>query len=309
MTNLSARFSNVHKCFGDVDALRGLDLSIPRGGVMALLGRNGAEKSTALRCLMGLERPDRGQLSLLGHDPLTLDVLMRQRIGYLSEDGVPFPSSTADELIRFCAPLYPHWSRALEQKIVSRFQIDSRRKLSDLSLGQRRAVGLLLAVCPQPELLILDEPAANLDAVVRREFLDIVLGLVDDDDHNDDVRRTVIFSSHILSDVERIADRVAILHRGRLLIERPLDELKEQVRRLRLMFAGAPPERLELSGLLSLRRAGNEMRATVIGYDDDAIENLAADLQASVEVQQLGLEELFIDLVDDGDSAAVAAAV
>jgi ABC-2 type transport system ATP-binding protein len=163
----------------------------------------------------------------------------------------------------------------------------------------------MLAVCPQPELLILDEPAANLDAVVRREFLEIVLGLVD----VDGAGRTVIFSSHILSDVERIADRVAILHRGRLLIERPLDELKEQVRRLRLMFAGAPPERLELSGLLALRRAGHEMRATVIGYDDDAIDNLAAELDARVEIQRLGLEELFIDLVDDGEGAAAAAAV
>ncbi|HET6151021.1 MAG TPA: ABC transporter ATP-binding protein [Polyangia bacterium] len=305
MTEVSARFSNVHKRFGDVDALSGLELSIPRGSVVALLGRNGAGKSTALRCLVGLERPDSGQLSVVGHEPLTLDVPMRQRIGYLSEDGVPFPFATADKLIRFCAPLYPHWSGALEQQILSRFQIDPRRKLRDLSLGQRRAVGLLLAVCPQPELLILDEPAANLDALVRREFLDIVLGLVGDDD----ARRTVIFSSHILSDVERIADRVAILHHGRLLIERPLDELKEQVRRLRLMFAGAPPERLELSGLLSLRRAGHEMRATVIGYDDDAIEDLAVDLHARVEVQQLGLEELFIDLVDDGDSAAAAAAI
>jgi len=154
-------------------------------------------------------------------------------------------------------------------------------------------VALMLAVCPQPELLILDEPAANLDAVMRREFLETVLSLAGD------ANRTVIFSSHILSDVERIADRVAILHRGRLLIERPLDELKEQVRRLRLLFDGGSPEHLDVPGLLAVRRSPREMLLTVIGYDQEAINRLAETLGARIEIQALNLEELFIDLVGE----------
>jgi ABC-2 type transport system ATP-binding protein len=224
-----------------------------------------------------------------------LDVEMRRRVGYLSETGVPFPVATAASLIRLCAPLYPDWNRALEEQVLARFQIDPRRKLKDLSLGQQRAVGLLLAICPQPELLVLDEPAANLDAVVRREFLETILSLIGEQN------RSVIFSSHILSDVERVADRVAIMHRGRLLIERPLDELKEQVRRLRFMFDGPSPEVLDLQGLLAVRRSPREVLATVIGYDDAAIERTADTLRARVEVQPLGLEELFIDLVRDED--------
>jgi ABC-2 type transport system ATP-binding protein len=302
MTESSAEFVHVRKSYGSHEAIRDLSLSIPTGSVFGLLGRNGAGKSTALRCLVGLERHDSGELRVLDHDPLRLNATMRQRIGYLAEAGVPFPAATAEQLIRLCAPLYPRWSRALEEQVLGRFQIEPRRKLRELSLGQQRAVGLMLAACPQPELLILDEPAANLDAVVRREFLETVLTLVGQS------QRTVIFSSHILSDVERVADRVAILHHGQLLIERPLDELKEQVRRLRLMFGGTAPANFTIPGLLAVRRAPRELLATVIGYDDDAIELLANSVHARIEVQALGLEELFIDLVGDTQHAQWSAA-
>jgi ABC-2 type transport system ATP-binding protein len=296
------RFSGVHKSYGGTRALADLNLEIPCGSVFGLLGRNGAGKSTALRTLVGLEGADRGAVRVLGRDPLALDVGARQRIGYLSEGLVPFPDASAASLIRLCAPLYPSWNQVLEDQILVRFQIDPRRSLRQLSLGQQRAVGLLLAICPQPELLILDEPAANLDAVVRREFLEAILGLIGQEN------RTVIFSSHILSDVERVADRIGILHHGRLLIQRPLDELKEQVRRVRLMFDGSPPEELDLPGVLAVRRAPREALLTVIGYDEEAIEDLARTLRARVEVQSLGLEELFIDLVGDQSPMTWAAA-
>jgi ABC-2 type transport system ATP-binding protein len=302
MTTFCAEFSHVTKSFRGQQAIRDLSLSVPTGSVFGLLGRNGAGKSTALRCLVGLERHDSGGVRVLDQDPLKLDRAMRQRISYMAEDGVPFPAATAEQMIRLCAPLYPTWNRALEEQVLSRFQIDPRRKLRELSLGQQRAVGLMLAVCPQPELLILDEPAANLDAVVRREFLETILALFGEN------KRTVIFSSHILTDVERVADRVAILHEGRLLIERPLDELKEQVRRLRLMFGNATPEKLSIPGLLAVRHAPRELLATVIGYDDEAIDRLATRVCARVEVQALGLEELFIDLVRDAERTGASAA-
>jgi ABC-2 type transport system ATP-binding protein len=302
MSDLCAQFSNVSKSYRGADALRGLTLAIPKGSVFGLLGRNGAGKSTALRALVGLERPSDGEVSVLDRDPMTLDVEMRRRIGYLSEDGVPFPNATVVSLIHLCAPLYPAWSRPLEEQVLARFQIDPRRRLRDLSLGQQRAVGLMLAICPQPDLLVLDEPAANLDAVVRREFLETILNLIGQQD------RSVIFSSHILTDVERVADRIGIIHRGRLLIERSLDDLKDQVRRLRFMFHGASPEHLDVPGLLAIRRGPREVLATVIGHDATSIAQLAETLHAEVEVQTLGLEDLFIDLVSDGDPMTWAAA-
>jgi ABC-2 type transport system ATP-binding protein len=303
MTDVVAQFSGVSKSYRKVPALRDLTLSIPRGSVVGLLGRNGAGKTTALRCLVGLERADAGSLTVLDRDPQKLDVATRQRLTFLSEQGVPFPAATIDALLRLCTPLYPDWNRALELQVLTRFNIDPRRRLRDLSLGQQRAVGLVLAICPQPELLVLDEPAANLDAVARREFMEIILGLVGQGD------RTVIFSSHILSDVERIADRVAILDRGRLLIESSLDDLKDQVRRLRLVFDRPPPDDLVVPGFLAIRRTGREVLVTVRNYEDGLAERLAAALGASsVDAQRIGLEELFIDLVGDDRAPEIVAA-
>ena len=291
MTNeASVELEGVTKFFRDVPALRGLDLTVPRGCVLGLLGRNGAGKSTALRCMAGVERPDAGTVRVLGLDPLRLDVAARQRIGYLAETGVPFPAARVSRLIDLCAPLYPRWNDDLQNEMLSRFGISPRARLNELSLGQQRAVGLLLAVCPEPELLILDEPAANLDTVVRREFLETIIGLVGEGD------RTVIFSSHILTDVERIADRIAVVHHGALRLEGALDDIKDAARRVRFTFAGEPPATLALPGLVALRRGGRELLATLIGYDEAETARVAAALGAHVEAQRVGLEELFIDL-------------
>jgi ABC-2 type transport system ATP-binding protein len=215
---------------------------------------------------------------------------------------VPFSGARVRALIELCAPLYPHWDFALQDRMLAQFGIAPDRKLKELSLGQQRAVGLMLAVCPQPELLILDEPAANLDAVVRRELLETVLRLIGDGE------RTVIISSHMLGDVERVADHVAIMHAGRRLLQAPLDELKERSRRLRFSFAAAPPETLELPGLVSLRRGTRELLATVVGYDEAATAGVAAAHGAHVEAAPLGLEELFIDLVGEHSLATRRAA-
>jgi ABC-2 type transport system ATP-binding protein len=298
----AAELSGVTKRFPKVIALAGLTLTVPKGRVLGLLGRNAAGKTTALRCLVGLERPDAGEVRVLGLDPARLDVGARRRIGYLAEQEIPFSGATVDSLIDLCAPLYPDWSRDMEQQILDRFRIDPSRKLRVLSHGQQRAVGLLLAVCPQPELLILDEPAANLDPVVRRELLEAVLALVGSGE------RTVIFSSHILSDVERVADHIAILHHGQLLLERPLDELKEQARRVRFVFQDAAPERIDIPAAVTVRRSGRELLATVVGYDAEAIALLAASWGAQAEAHPVPLEELFIDLVGEGDGATRAEA-
>ena len=301
MTNGAARFVNVSKRFGSHDALSGLTLEIPRGSVVGLLGRNGAGKSTALRCLVGLQVPDSGEVRVLDSDPMNLSIDVRRRIGFQAEKGVPFPEAKVAKLIQFCAPLYPNWDRELEAQMLSRFGIDANRPLSLHSQGQQRAVGLLLAICPRPELLILDEPAANLDAVVRRDFLDTVMSVAAEEG------RTVIFSSHILSDVERAADRVAIIDRGKLRLEQSLDDLKEQTRRVRFMFDGQAPRELDLAGVVAQQRSEREILATVIGYDAEATARAAATLRADVEAQPLGLEDLFIDLVGAQDDEGVAA--
>ena len=300
MADTAFRFENVHKRFGRTEALRGFSLSVSKGGVVGFLGRNGAGKTTAIRCLVGLQRPDQGRVEFLGAEPWDMGVAVKQRLGYLSERGVPFPWATTEDLVALCKPLYPQWDSALEKDLLERFRIDRTKKLKALSLGQQRAVGLLLALCPRPEVLVLDEPAANLDAVVRREFLEHILDLVGSEG------RTVFFSSHILSDVERLADRIALIGDGKLVLERGTDELKEQVRRLRLVFAGDVPADLKVAGAVRVRRQGREALVTVDGFGEGTAERVARETGARVEVQAMGLEELFIDLAG-GDAAGKAA--
>lgn len=302
MTEIAFSFADVTKRFGTTEALRGISFAVPAGSVVGLVGRNGAGKSTIIRCLMGLQRPSTGEVRLLGHDPWDLPVPVKQRIGYMSERPLPFPGMRVNALFAFCRPLYPTWDRALEERLLTRFQIDGKAKLASLSLGKQRTVALLLAICPRPEVLVLDEPAANLDAVARREFLDQVIDLVAE------AQRTVLISTHILGDLERIADRVLLIDQGRIRMHRELDDLRQRVRRLRLIFADQAPAAVPVARALSSRRLGREWLLTVDDFDVDLPARVAHQTGARVEVQTLGLEDLFVDLVGDKDHRNAAAA-
>ena len=291
-------FDRVSKRYGNTNALSSASFSIPAGSVVGLVGRNGAGKSTALRCLAGLARPSAGSVRLLGVDPASMSAAIKQRVGFMAEQALPFPAATAAELIRFCQPLYQRWDKSVEQEMIKRFQVNVDRKLAKLSMGQQRTVALLLALCPRPDVLVLDEPAANLDPVMRREFLNEILGLVSEQG------RTVILSTHAMGDVERIADRVLFLDQGRVLLHRPLDELKENIRRLRLIFPGDAPSSVDVPGMLKGQRAGREWLITVDGFFDELPAQVAARTGAQVDVQAVGLEDLFLDLADRPGVAA-----
>jgi len=291
-------FTNVYQSFGTTQALDGFNLQGQQGRVIGLVGRNGAGKSSAIRCLVGLAKPTSGQVRVFGQSPWHMEPALRQRVGYMSESGVPILGASARDLSAFSASLYPHWDRELEHRMLERFRIDPGKPLKKLSLGQQRTVALMLAICPKPDLLVLDEPAANLDAVMRREFIEVVLTLVAEQGG------TVLFSSHILSDVERVADRIAFLDRGRLLLDRDTDELRAGVRRLRLVFTNEAPANFQTPGMVAMRRQGRELLITVEGYQETLVNQLAQSTGAHVEAQGLGLEELFIDLLGSNRVAA-----
>ncbi len=298
MSESRFQINGLCKRFGPVHAVRGVTMAAGPGTVIGLVGRNAAGKTTLLRSLVGLLRPSAGTVTVLGRDSTRLRRAEKQRLGYLSEREIPFPWATPHDLIQVCAPLYPRWDRGLEREILESFQIAAKSRFSSLSLGQRRALGLLLALCPQPELLVLDEPAANLDAVVRRQFLQKLLRLIAGFGTTG-FGTTVLFSSHILSDVERVADRIAVLHQGCLLLDRELDDLRDQVRRLRLVFDHEPPEQLSIPGEVCRRRRGRELLLTVDNFSEQLPARLQQQTGAQVDAQPLDLEEYFIDLVGD----------
>jgi ABC-2 type transport system ATP-binding protein len=269
--------------------VRSLDLRVPQGSVYGLLGRNGSGKTTTLKMLLGLVRPDRGSAQLLGQDIAALEPATRSRIAYLAE-GHPFVRwMTVQEAVRFTRAFYPRWNNLLLDQILDHFALPRRAKIRRLSHGQRAQVSLALAVAPDPELLILDDPTLGLDTVVRRDFLESLIQIIQRQG------RTILISSHILGDVERVADRIGILVDGVLRVDCPTDYFRQSIRKVVLEFAGEPPLLPPCEGLVSAWRVGNRLEAVLVGYgtrQQQLLETLSPD---SIDVVELNLEDAFIE--------------
>ncbi len=278
---------DVHRHFGQQPVLRGLTFAVRPGSIHAFLGRNGAGKTTALRILLGFLAPHRGRSELLGHDSQALTPDLRQRIGYVGEGHRLYAGMTVAGAIAFEHGTRPGFRTDFATEAVRRCGLRPSALVGRLSRGQRAQLALLLAVASSPEVLVCDDPAMGLDVVMRRDFLDAMIDLLAD------TGCTVLFSSHILTDVERIADHVSILHEGSLLVDAPLDQLKQRIthRAFRPRAGSAPPAPHVLRALP--RRHGFDL--TLLDADDAALATLraAGDLG---EPHTPSLEELFLDL-------------
>ena len=267
-----------------------LDLTVPRGCIFGFLGRNGAGKSTTIRMLLGLLSPTRGSSSVLGFDSQTLPPDARARIGYLAEGHHVYGWMTAAECGRFQSAFYHKWNPKIFQSVLDHFGLKPNAKAGDLSRGERAGLCLALTLAPQPELLILDDPALGLDPVARRSLLQSMIYLTRDAD------QTVFFSSHLLSDVERVADRIAVLDGSTLRAECTLDTFRRRVRQYVLTFEDIPPPLPPLPGLLQVFREGREITVTLAGSDDsrDTEQRLAALGAERIDPVPLGLEDAFV---------------
>jgi ABC-2 type transport system ATP-binding protein len=219
---LALKLTNVHKRFGRTVALDGVSLEVPTGVVCAVLGANGAGKTTAIRILLGLESPDSGDAEVLGMKSRTHSLEIRQRVGYVAEKPALYDWMTVEEIGWFAAGFYPTGYQATYSGYIQRFGIDAAQKIKHLSKGTRAKVALALSLSHKPELLILDEPTSGLDPLVRREFLESMVDVAAEG-------RTVLLSSHQVSEVERVADLVVILLNGKLVAFERLEDLKRDV--------------------------------------------------------------------------------
>jgi ABC-2 type transport system ATP-binding protein len=275
--------------YGPRCVVRSLDLRVPAGAVYGLLGRNGSGKSTTIKMLLGLVRPDRGAARLLGEDIAALSPATRARIAYLAE-GHPFLRwMTIGEALRFTRAFYPNWNGVLLEQILDHFALPRRAKIRRLSNGQRAQVALALAVAPDPELLILDDPTLGLDTVVRRDLLESLIQIIQREG------RTILISSHILGDVERVADRIGILVDGVLRVDCPTDYFKQSIRKVVMEFSGEPPPLPAFEGLVNSWRVGRRLEAVMVGYgtrQQHVLESLGAE---SIDVVELNLEDAFIE--------------
>jgi ABC-2 type transport system ATP-binding protein len=269
--------------------VHGLDLRIPQGVVYGFLGRNGAGKSTAIKMLLGMVHPDHGRAEVLGEDSSRLRPETRARIAYLAEGHPLYRAMTVGEAVRFTRAFHGDWNGPLLDQILDHFELRRQAKIRRLSNGQRAQLSLALAVAPDPEVLILDDPTLGLDTVVRRDFLESLIQIIQRRG------RTILFSSHILGDVERVADRIGILVDGVLRVDCPTDHFKESVRKVVLSFAGEPPEYPAARGVVSSWRVANRLELVIVGYDDEH-RRLAESLgPRRIEVVELNLEDAFIE--------------
>jgi ABC-2 type transport system ATP-binding protein len=266
-----------------------LNLQVPYGTVYGLLGRNGAGKSTTIKMLLGLVHPDRGRSELLGEDTAGLSPTARARIAYLAEGHPLYRWMTVGQAVRFAKSFYPRWNGPLVEQILDHFELPPRKKIRHLSRGQRAQVALALAVAPDPDLLILDDPTIGLDTVVRRDFLESMIQIIQRRG------RSILFSSHILSDVERVADRIGVLVDGVLRVDCPTDEFKQAVKKVVLQFDGTPPDFPACPGLVAARPVGTRLELIVVRPGDEHWERIERLQPRSQEVIDLNLEDAFIE--------------
>lgn len=269
--------------------LDGIDLAVPRGCIYGLLGRNGCGKTTIIRILLGLEPPTRGGTALLGEDSTALSAKTRGRIGYVAEGHNLIQNYKVQRIIGLCQGLAHRWNGAFFGRLMETFRLPLDRRVKELSAGMRAELNLALAMAVEPELLILDDPTLGLDTVARRQFLELAIDLIQKTD------RTILFSSHILSDVERIADRIGILVAGKLVVDCELAELKDRIRKLRVLFEGPPPEDMYLTEIINRRTQGREMVLTVANWNAQKRAILETFKPASCTEVPMSLEDIFIE--------------
>lgn len=284
MTEYAIKIEQIAKSFGREPVLRDVSLSIPAGQTLALLGRNGAGKSTTIRILLGLITADSGRVCLGGFEPVIDSTKVLSLVGYLAEDQTMYPWMTPVELCRFLAPFYPTWDTALAHDYLERFEIPKRSKIGRLSKGQAVKLGLGLALAHRPSIVVLDDPSMGLDPIARKEFnRDLV-------EHLQASGATVLYSSHLLGEVEAVADAVAILEGGRIVRTGSTDSLRDDVKQI-LLPIDCASQYVKPEGLLDVRRFDDRL-AIITDNAHDYIQSLSHK-DIAFDVVDLRLDEIF----------------
>ncbi len=279
------------KRFGRRWAVQDLDLRVPKGSVYAFLGRNGAGKSTTIRMLLNLMDIDRGSAMVLRLDSVKDSLEIKRRTGFVEADEPLYGWMTVDQIIWFSSQFYDTWDVGFADELKRKMELNGSQKISQLSRGQKGRVALLLALAFRPDLLLLDEPMSGLDVIVRHDVLKGVIELIQEEN------RTILFSTHQVQEVERVADWVGIIDEGRLIRSCPVEVLKQSVKQLVLSFPAAPPALTSLPGLKSVTVSGRQAVVVVDSFNDQTPALAKAAGASAITVQDLNLEQILIHLV------------
>lgn len=275
--------------YGGKRVVNGLNLTIEEGSVYALLGRNGAGKSTTIKMLMGLVHPDFGSATVLGEDSHHMSSETRAQIAWVGEGHPLYKWMTIDAAIRFAKPFYPVWHDDLVEQVIEHFKLPRRRRLYRLSNGQRAQVSLALAVASDPKLLILDDPTIGLDTVVRRDFLESMIQIIQQEG------RTILFSSHILSDVDRVADHIGIMLDGVLRVDAPTERFRDALRKVVIELPSSLKAEPACPGLVSWSQVGTRLELVLVDFDETHQAYVNSLSPVTQDILELNLEDAFVE--------------
>ncbi|MBN2591098.1 MAG: ABC transporter ATP-binding protein [Sedimentisphaerales bacterium] len=300
-TETIIQVEKLSKRFGKKTALDRVSLDICRGRIVGLLGSNGAGKSTLLRHMIGLYLPDIGQCNTFGCNAGELSPEELGRIGYVHQEGELLPWMKVEQLIRYVSTYYPNWNHELEERYIKNFKVPVSSRVVTLSPGERQKLAILLAIGFDPELLILDEPASALDPIARANFLDLLLELIQDEN------RTIVISSHILSDVEKVIDHVVIMEEGGILLDCGFDDLCEKYSKVKLnAMSDKLPSKLPFENIIECHRTDGQAILIVSDCSNEELKEKAQQLDCWIEIETLPLEELYKIVVNQHMSAVGA---
>jgi ABC-2 type transport system ATP-binding protein len=290
MNSATVEASHLSKAFGPKRVLHDLSFDVSPGDVIGVLGKNGAGKTTLLELMLGFTQPTDGVVRVFGHESYRLPGDAKARVGFVPQQDELLDQLNVADQLRVIASFYPQWDKDLISRLCGEWSLDLKARIKSMSVGERQKLSILLAFGHKPDLLILDEPVASLDPIARRQFLEQLVEI------SADGRRAIIFSSHIVSDIERLANRIWILKEGRLDWQGDLDSLKESIVRVHVRSSVPLPASLPIRGALSVRREGAFATAVVRDWTEAAQSELEQQIACQVTVESLALEEIFLEL-------------
>jgi len=290
---------NLVRRFGRADAVDGLTLRVEPGRCYGFFGRNGAGKTTTIKCLLNLLRPTSGAVKVFGLDPAPHEVAVKSRVAYVPDSVAFYPWMTVRDTLDYFASFRERWNQQTERALLDQFRLDVRQKTSHLSKGQRTQLALVTAICAEPELLVLDEPTSGLDPIVRREFIQTIIGAYQEGSPG---QRTVFVSTHLIAEFEGLIDQFTIIERGRDVLTLDADAARDRYQKIYARFSEAPGA-LDLTGARVLRRQGREVEVIVNGNAADVMARLKARSPESLTSESLTLEEIFVATLQPGGVA------
>ena len=284
------QIENLTYAYGENDAVQQLSLTVRPGRCYGLFGRNGAGKTTTMKCLLNLLRPQSGQVRIFGLDPAKDEVAVKRRLAYVPDQVAFYPWMSVRETLDFLASFRDNWNHNTEKELLGRFRLNATQRTGTLSKGQRTQVALIAAVCPETELLILDEPTSGLDPIVRREFIETVIGAYQEGNPGN---RTIFVSTHLITEFEGLIDEFTIVDAGKAVLTLESDDARERYQRIRARFAQAAPQ-LEMGDALRVLRKARELEIIADGAAASIQERLRQQNPEELTSESLTLEEIFV---------------